>query len=388
MLDLSYIAERAAGLSVQGDVERLEEALRRFQTIDTAVLLARIRAARGRIAWLVPDGMQASLQDIGPLPEPPAGYAALAADASSIWPDRHSPALYLVLQVSRVALPYGLGVRGGISSHTSFFAGEELTVPREISPRQRPLAGTLLEAKRAALELRALAELACAHNDSRPLLALFDGSLILWGLIGEAEEGIRRWLLDEFLQGLEALRNKSVPVVGYVSFPSGREVLNALRVDICPWPSPDCDRCFRSLKDMAAPCDAFSGILDRWLFEQVLEEGERSALFRSSHAILEYYGAHHIWFTYLNTGQEIARLEMPEWVALETEKRDLVQALVYDQCQRGQGYPPALQEAHEAAAISPADRKAVERLMEEALARQGILYQRSQKDTSKRRRGV
>lgn len=388
MLDLSYIAERAANLSVKGDRERLEEALSLFRAIDTPALLAKTKAREGRIAWLVPDRMEACLQDLHPLPSPPEGYVALAADASSISPDRHSPALYLVFQVSQVALPYGLELRGKIDSQTSFLTGEELTLPREVSPRARLLAGTLLEAKRATLELQALAELARAHQETRPLLALFDGSLILWGLIGEAEGSIRRWLLDEFCECLEALREEDVPVVGYISFPSGREVLNALRVGICPWPSPDCEPCLRSPKDGTVPCDVLSGLLDRWLFEQVLEEGERSALFRSSHDILGYYGPHHIWFTYLNVGQEIARLEMPDWVASDPEKRDLVQALAYDQCQRGQGYPPALQEAHEAAAISPAERKAVERLTEEALARQGVFYQRSQKDTSKRRRGV
>jgi hypothetical protein len=157
-------------------------------------------------------------------------------------------------------------------------------------------------------------------------------------------------------------------------------------VQSCPWEPPNCDRCLRS--PTVPPCDALSGLLDRWLFEEVLGEGERSALFRSSHAILERYGPHHIWFCYLNVGQEIVRLEVPEWVAEDEEMCGLVQALVYDQCQRGQGYPPALQEAHEAAVISAADRRAVERLIEETLARQGIPYRRSQKDASKRRRGV
>jgi hypothetical protein len=70
---------------------------------------------------------------------------------------------------------------------------------------------------------------------------------------------------------------------------------------------------------------------------------------------------------------------------------DLVHALVYDQCQRSPDYPPyppALQEAHERAVITTAEGRLVEELVERALAERGIVYARSAKDRSKRRRGV
>ena len=68
-----------------------------------------------------------------------------------------------------------------------------------------------------------------------------------------------------------------------------------------------------------------------------------------------------------------------------------VHSSVYDQCQRsGQypPYPPVLIEAHEQAVITTADRQVVSELVEQALAAQGIYYQRSAKDQSKRGRGV
>ena len=68
-----------------------------------------------------------------------------------------------------------------------------------------------------------------------------------------------------------------------------------------------------------------------------------------------------------------------------------VQAAIYDQCQRGGGYPPsppALREAHEQAVIGTAERRLVEELVEQALAERGIVYARSAKAYSKRRRGV
>jgi hypothetical protein len=45
-------------------------------------------------------------------------------------------------------------------------------------------------------------------------------------------------------------------------------------------------------------------------------------------------------------------------------------------------------EAHEQAVISTGDRRLVNDLVEQALAAQGIYYQRSAKDLSKTRRGV
>ena len=69
----------------------------------------------------------------------------------------------------------------------------------------------------------------------------------------------------------------------------------------------------------------------------------------------------------------------------------LVHALVYDQCLRSPDYPPyppALQEAHEQAVITTAERRLVEELVERALAERGIVYARSAKDRSKRTRGV
>jgi hypothetical protein len=70
---------------------------------------------------------------------------------------------------------------------------------------------------------------------------------------------------------------------------------------------------------------------------------------------------------------------------------ELVQAVIYDQCQRSGGYlpyPPALQEAHEQAVIGTAERRLVEELVEQALAERGVVYARSAKAYSKRRRGV
>ena len=79
---------------------------------------------------------------------------------------------------------------------------------------------------------------------------------------------------------------------------------------------------------------------------------------------------------------------MPRWVAQDEAKLNLVHSTIYEQCTLGRGYPSALQEAHEIAAIRPDERNAVETLVEEALARRGLVYRRSGKAESKRGRFV
>jgi NurA-like 5'-3' nuclease len=135
-------------------------------------------------------------------------------------------------------------------------------------------------------------------------------------------------------------------------------------------------------------CSDLAGILDREIFAS-LKPGERSDIYKGSSKILRVgYGEHWIYFFYLNVGQEIVRLEFPQWVARDEEKLNLLHALVYDQCKRGRGYPSALQEAHEQAVITGPERRVVESLVEEALAREGVVLARSGKATSKKERGV
>ena len=57
-----------------------------------------------------------------------------------------------------------------------------------------------------------------------------------------------------------------------------------------------------------------------------------------------------------------------------------------DQCRRCDGYPRALQEAHEQAVISARDREGFERLLERLADGHGARARRNGKQRSKRRR--
>ena len=87
-------------------------------------------------------------------------------------------------------------------------------------------------------------------------------------------------------------------------------------------------------------------------------------------------------------GEEIARLEVPEWVARDPQSLALTHTLVLDQCRRGGGYPAAVIESHEQAVITGADRESFKVLMADALGRRRLPVYTSEKDRSKHLRWI
>ena len=121
----------------------------------------------------------------------------------------------------------------------------------------------------------------------------------------------------------------------------------------------------------------------------MLEPGEKSARFISpSKVVGKHYGVHQIYFFYLRVDDEIARVEIPHWVANDDSLLSLTHALVLDQCQRGHGYPVALSEAHEKAVITGADRENFWQLVESSLVDEHLPSLSSAKSFSKRTRWV
>ena len=237
-----------------------------------------------------------------------------------------------------------------------------------------------------------LAEVLPAESSA---LALIDGSLILWGLAGQAfPEFVKEALLEkEFLKALDGLKalsqGRNFALASYISFPRSTEVVNALRIALCPHPVVDCDRHCPGGRVVKRACDAVAGVQDRHIFDILLEPGERSATFLSRSSIVRNrYGEHAIHFFYVKVDGEVARVEVPRWVAEREELLGLVHALVLDQCRRGHGYPVALMEAHEKAVVTAADRDRFWELVEISLFEDGLKLESSSKSRSKRLRWV
>lgn len=373
----SFVAEE------RGDL--LRKARELLRTVDAEELRAKVRARHERFPWLVAIPVHTLSQTFSP-PVPPADFSVIASDGSSIPPNRHTPLRYYVINTSHAVLTYGSHPNADLDSEGQlYFEDDDLY----ISPARKriPIEEARLGVKMQIAELQAALKAIQAATD--PMVVLRDGSLILWPLQNE-EKDVREEFLGQFLKYLDGFRAAGVPMVGYVSYTGSHDVANALRVSLCHDDPSDCEHCSLS-EEQQVLCDFLSKAWDRQLFEGLLEEGRRSDVFESTSDILKKYEGHRIQFFYLNVGGEVVRIESPQWVMRDATMLDLAHALVYDQCQRSPDYPPyppALQEAHEQAVITTAEGRLVEELVERALAERGIVYARSAKDRSKRRRGV
>jgi hypothetical protein len=117
----------------------------------------------------------------------------------------------------------------------------------------------------------------------------------------------------------------------------------------------NCDRCSDVAAGRLPSCTPCNDFANADIYSERLKEGQRANLF-VDRANRELYREHAIHF-YLRVGNEIARIEIPQWVANDPQLCDRVHALVYDQAMRGQGYPIALARAHEQAVVKASDRR-------------------------------
>ena len=69
----------------------------------------------------------------------------------------------------------------------------------------------------------------------------------------------------------------------------------------------------------------------------------------------------------MNTGAEIARVEIPSYVANDKSLLELIHNAVSLQCKVGFGYPVTLSEAHLQAVVNKADRQVFYDLIKEQL---------------------
>ena len=387
-------AERAA---------RLSEARSALAQSTAYILAQRAGEAQGRFVFPYADPLDDPARR-HPRPDVPTDYTVIAADGSHIDVDRHLPVRCFLINIGLCRLVYG-GEPGAHPDHTArlYTEPEELSIVDPESPlNSYALEGPLLGIKRTVDEVAALADAVEDAPADLPLLLLVDGSLVLWPLGGEGPPPgrfpayVRSVLLEQgFLRSMERLRQvakaRTVVPAAYISLPGSREVAGALRLALCPHtPVGDCGRHCRAIAAGQRGCDAVHGFSDRELYAESLVPGERTALFASRASVVrDHYGDHHrIRFFYLNVGEEMARVEVPAWVADDPRLVDLVHGLLLEQCRLGDGYPVALQEAHEQAVLTGADREGFRHVLELALEGQRLPVFTSEKQRSKRLRGV
>ncbi len=399
-LDLTKVALQVAGMIARLRADGEEKQKRLNYALD--VLCNRVpdldylkrKIVSSQTTWLVAGVVDGISQHYKPSPLP-AEFTVIATDGSHIDVDRHRSTRCYLINIGSVILHYGAQPGATLDSFPCLYAGDEdlVITPTGVKGREQVIEGALLGIKRSVEECRRLAEMAVELPLGSSTLALLDGSLILWGLMSkDYPEFVTEELLDKgflgYLDDMRKLNNgRRLALASYISFPRSTDVVNVLRVVLCPYEAPDCDRYCPpgSQRD----CDMVAGVQDRELFSHILAEGERSAAFISQSSIVQkHYGVHQVYFFYLRVDDEIARVEIPRWVAADDSLLNLTHTLVLDQCRRGQGYPVALSEAHEQAVVTAADKENFWQLVESSLTEERLPSLGSAKSRSKRTRWI
>lgn len=306
------------------------------------------------------------------MPLRPPLLTLCASDGSQILPERHFAADFFLLNLSRVVLHLGTTQKPTLESEATLFDSDALASELSISDPE-VLAPTveLVTAMRQEMELRVLLEISRAARTTYPLLSLADGTLLCWHLKRLQPPILQQTFIVRYTHLLSQFRLQHLPVASYISSPGSREVINLLQHLLSP--------------ELAAT----QLTLERWLsdaafFFGYLQKGERSAVFASRSEILQHYEPDdRIYFFYLHTGAEIARVEFPKW-CYDAGTVDFLHAVVMDDVAKGGYYPMTLSEAHELAAVKPSEQEEFYRLLERLCTLQGYALNYSAKSLSKR----
>jgi hypothetical protein len=391
LLQLDHASERFRSTYDDREV-RLAVLIRQAGEIAPGIAQVKSAASGGR-PYMAAQVQESLIGAMAP-GSPPQDWCTISIDGSHIDVDRHLPIQCYLVNLGGCVMTYGSESDAVLfnqprlaSEPAELYLIDETRANHEVA-----VTGQLLGILRSVQELEYLVEVVTDSRPDIPTLALIDGTLVLWGLSGEGYPSfVRKHILHQrFLPALEKLRKlaESRPVIlaAYVSLPRTSEVANAIRCCLCPYENEQCQEFCNNRRAAQSPCDAGNGFLDREIFARLLGPGYRSPLYRTNPAAAqEYYGEQQVYFYYLNSGEEIARVEVPQWVAGDRAMLDLGHSMIVAQCRKGQGYPVAISEAHEQAVINGLDRQLFGQMVMETLERQGLSAYTSEKERSKSR---
>jgi hypothetical protein len=376
MLDLTKLARQMQGLSQH----LTQEALASRQRLESAQeylkkafdcqddLVEKQEKWRDRILFANATPVE-PLSTCLDIPVPPKVHTVIATDGSQIAPNHHEIAYCYLLNIGRVVLHYGQNRHPLLDSLPEvFYRPEDLYMSRQWGIRPEEW----MSFRRTASEAIVLAELACevAAENSPPTLAMVDGSLIYW-FLEQLPLDARDRILPPILQAWKQMRDAQVPLMGYLSASRNVEGMNFLRLMACSHQVPDClSFCPNQLEKV--PCKVFEPLRDTSLWSTQLKPGQRGTLWRSNARILDLYEDQQIYFCYVHVGTEIARIEVPSWVAENTKLFDESLGLMLAQVQKGYGYPVAIAEAHNQAVVKGGDKTRFFALLEQQMIKAGL----------------
>lgn len=300
-------------------------------------------------------------------PPPPAQATLIASDGSQILPSRHGAYLYSVINIGTIVYYHGRGCAPFQTTHPviDYPNGqdeEDLFVDD----------GAIVNIRRDLAEIETLVSQAEIHGrDGLPVLALLDQRLLYWPVgSGGNDEGKR--VLNGWQAAMSQARKCNCLLAGYIDRPGKRSVITMLQTLDINKPGFDQDTLIKPPGGAA--------LTDVQLFRHLLTEpGQRSRVFVDISQQNEQFSRNdldnEVCFFYINSGapgRQLARVDIPMWVAENPVLVDLVHSLVHNQCQIMGGYPYVLTRADELAVVGARDRENLEMMIATAMERYGL----------------
>jgi hypothetical protein len=402
VLDLETLVgamQLRAGDVARGAERGLEQRAAAVRQVGVLEKLAGLRQAVGLSGRDM--AMPAAAPELGRCAPPPPveGYTVLAADGSQIAPDYHHVAPWYVVNAGCAVFRYE-PPRG---RERCRLAGRPRLLPEPVESVQEDQEAdadaratalsypSSLEAERLIAELEVALELIHDEADPGRTVLLLDGPLVQWRMLTALRGEERARAQDAFRAVVAGAREREVPLAGYISRSRAVEWVTLLRFSLCPEIAARgalCAECRDTLFGSygVPPPDAhhapLAGLRDGAVAQALLAQqvsggrpvGWRTPLLElrstSWNTLTGDPGA--VGFFYIETGSEIARVELPHWVWENPTSLALLHGVLADQCEVGNGYPLALAEAHEAAVVRGPERTSFYALVERVLADQGV----------------
>ncbi|HEV2601320.1 MAG TPA: DNA double-strand break repair nuclease NurA [Candidatus Babeliales bacterium] len=310
------------------------------QIVNDPLFIYKVQSMKHQVPWQLPL-WQGKLDLQIPVDQNPMPYQGISVDGSQIYPDRHQGTNCFLINIGSVILQYGMASGSYFDSVPYVFAGDTEADGLPISP-------DYVNCLRQAFEFQGgldLIQQKMLPEDKERTFFLFDGSLIFWHLSGKQPE-LKQFFLTRYMDLLEQWYQTKVLFAGYISLPKSKELVNLVRAFLCNF-DPD-----RSDAHMAV-----EHVVDAHIAQFFLTPGYRSIVFKSTSDICREYPEHlQPYFFYLHVGNEVARIEIPSWIAQSDDLVDTLARAIVDQCVKGRGYPVLIAEAHEQAVVKGPDR--------------------------------
>lgn len=299
-------------------------------------------------------------------PAPPPQATLIATDGSQIMPDRHAAYLY-----------YLINVGGIVYHHGESRPPETFTVPQLVYPPDDNdldtfnISSGAVSIERDVKEIETLAQQTFHHrHDSNLTLAVLDQRLLYWpiGSEGVAENAA----VTEWGNHMTGIRQTGALLCGYIDRPGSIGVTTLLK-SITAVSDPKFN--WRLLGTQKAT----QGLTDRDLFGAFLAPGQRSKVFvyvsPPNNTFAEQDPANEVCFFYVNpasSNQQIARVDIPRWVAEDEGAVTAVHALIIDQCRLLGDYPYVLARADETAVVGRQDASELNFMIDVIMERHGL----------------